>query len=143
MQSQTSLLKRLLSKSPPGFVPPPGQQSGELNRTGIFMQFVMIGTVFLMAYLQDFLITMSSDRMFQLLFSLNHFHNLFLQKRGAILLSTLLFLFFLGQSVGHTPLQHCQGPSKIMSTALLHCIFSRTGWISNPYRKTSSIWVAA
>lgn len=25
MQSQTSLLKRLLSKSPPGFVPPPGQ----------------------------------------------------------------------------------------------------------------------
>lgn len=135
MSSQTSLLKMLLSKSPPGFVPPSGQQSGELNRTGVFLQYVMIATVFLLAYLPDSLIIMSSDRMFQFLFSLNHLFNLFLKKQGPIFLSALLFLFSLGQSVAHTPLQHCQSPPEITSAALLHCNFSQTGWISNPYRK--------
>lgn len=74
--------------------------------------------------------------MIQFLSSLNLLYNLFLKKQGAILLPALLFLFFLGQSVAHTPLQHCQCSSKITSAALLHCNFPQTGWISNPYRKT-------
>lgn len=88
----------------------------------------MTAMVFLLACLQDSLIIVSSDRVFRFLFPLQHLYNLFLKKQRAVLPSYLVFLLFLGQSVAHAPLQHCQCLSKIMSISLLQCIFSQTVW---------------
>lgn len=44
----------------------------------------MIVTVFLLDYLQDSPVIINSDRLLQLLFSLNHLYNLFLKEQGVM-----------------------------------------------------------